>query len=105
MSRSYKKNPVFKPKPRNRSSKKICNRLIRSKLKNFDYEIYNNDYKKVVYRWDYFDGKCRITKQEATGKYFKWIKEEEFYNWSYFSNRYPTLKSYIRRWGKHFFRK
>lgn len=94
MSRSYKKVPYYGDK-KNKETKRIANKAVRNYLKNLEYELPKNSFKKVFPSWDICDFWWFQTWDEYWNDCLKDYKEHP--NWH---KHPPNKKKEYRRWYK-----
>ena len=100
MSKSYKKTP-WCGDYKGKKKKRIANKAIRQKLKNFDLIIQNNEYKKLYCSWNICDYGWRCTWETY------WKNELKNYIWisTKFPNKKykkPDKKECYRKWLKYY---
>ena len=98
MSRSYKKHPYCtdgSPKT-TKERKQLANKRVRRCKKDMDKK--GKKYKQLYESYDIHDYINRWTWEKAKEEY-----ENDIY--SYWKERYPTLKEFYRFWSKYYKRK
>ena len=112
MSRSYKKNPVYKDQTASKSGKKYANSTIRQKgkvdindIENVN-NLTNSEFKKHYDSYNIRDYEFRTTEKEAIADYAIMTDENNDYVTEYereaFKKRFPSFKIYMREWAKKF---
>lgn len=105
MGKSVKKNPVATDNTRSKFQKKIASKKVRQALKNSEYLLNGNLYKKVTESWDIHDYTFRLTKQEAIKNYYRWLQLDEENGFTTTKTLFPTLEDYLNWWEKNYLRK
>jgi adenosine deaminase len=97
MSRSYKKIPIHTDgnSPTTKISKRYANKKVRNYIKNSDYNLKGNYYKKIFESYDIHDFIIMYSWEEA---------KEEYLSSPYLQNKY-SLKEWYRHWKKTFINK
>lgn len=93
MSRSYRKQPVWKD--HNRGMKTIANRKVRRALnRNIDFELPNSLYKRYFCQYDICDY-CSLVSRSFEQFYQIAIKRWKERKWD---QSYPTRKEVYKKW-------
>ena len=95
MSRSYKKTP-YCGDTKGKDKKKIANHKVRMYLKNTEYKLFRNDYKKIYDSYDICDFYWIISWNEYWNNELKYYKQ--------YPNLFnkPDYKQTYRKWYKHY---
>lgn len=104
MSRSYKYNTYVTDNHgknlRRRYFKRYYNHSLRNKLKNSDELIQGSDYKKHCNSYTICDYRWYWSEDMAIDDYYERLKDEERSGLQWFTDRYPTLESWLKYWRK-----
>lgn len=98
MSRSYRKQPVWKD--HNRGMKTIANRKVRRALnRDYDLDLKHHLYKRYFCSWDICDY-CSLVAKDFEQYYqrevVRWKKYR--FNWWYKDEPFPTRKEVYKEW-------
>lgn len=100
MSRSYKKSPYVTDHKRKSSkiNKRLANKRFRRLIARTEDAPVGSTYKKYIDSWTICDYRWRMTREDAIHWYENVME-------SYFKERYPTLKDWLKYWEKCYRRK
>lgn len=109
MSRSYRHTPYITDShgrnERRRYFKRYYNHSIRNKLRNSDELIQGSDYKKHCCSYDICDYRWYWSEDRAIQDYYRRLEDEKRSGLRWFTDRYPTLESWLHYYKKEVYYK